>query len=187
MLPQGTPKESKNKMKKILIAILFLLATGTAFSQVATVARRSTESAPIFSCIFTDVDSIVATNVYTSDWFDISAMQSQSLYLADSLYSPATTTADTVLVILRGRYQFGKEGTTTKQAYIRCDTITVFSNVVAVNTMSLSTYAPEVQFEIRNKTTTVASQNRNNKKLYLNLFSNTTNYLRPHPTYGNLP
>lgn len=175
-------EEYKKNMKKIIAMVLLVIAFGGVYSQTDVTVRTS-ESAPIFRAAFTDVDSIVASNVYYSEPFDISSIQSQTLYLTDSLYSAATTTADTVLVILQGIFDYGN----SKKSYIRLDTAVIVSNVTAQNTLSLTAYAPEVRFEIRNKTTTVASQNRNNKVLYLNLFANTTNYLRERRSFGNLP
>jgi hypothetical protein len=171
-------------MKKIIIAILLMFVFSGVYAQSVTVQEGSTKSTPVISAKFTDVDSVVATNIYVSNWFDLTALQGQTIYLTDSLYSVATTTADTVLVIIQGRFSVPNTG---QYFQVNQDTITVFSNVVAQNTLSLSSYAPESRFLVKNKTTTVASQNRNNKVLWLNLFGNTTNYLRPHKNYGNLP
>ena len=171
-------EESNTEMKKIIIVILLLFTVASAYSQVATWQRRATESGPVFYIIFTDVDSL-STEADASNFIDISAIQGQTIYLSDSLYSGATTTGDTCFIIFQGRYEFGN----SKSAQLNIDTITVVSNVVAQNALSLSGYGPDVRVLIKNKNATA----RNNKQLYLNLFANTTNYLRDRKSYGNLP
>lgn len=155
------------------------------YAQNATVTRSNTESAPRFGIKFTQTDSLTNTVLF-SDWFDASAILGQTLYLTDSLVAKGAR--DTVNIFIQGRGQVGSQ-----YVQLNLDTIlTVVGGVegasssagVTQTLLSLSGYMSEVRFRVDNKS---SSGNPRKYTLWLSLLANTTNYLRPHRTYGNLP
>jgi len=174
-------EEYKTTMKKIIIAILLLFAVSNVFSQTVF-QRRSTESAPFFSWYFNQTDTL-GSKIISSDWFDASAIIGQTVYVTDSLYSLGG--ADTVVIYLYGR-------TTGDYKYqMLIDTIgispLITSNAtiqVLQETLQNTKYFPEMRWVIQNKS---SGGNPRKFKLFLSMYANTTNYLRPHKQYGNLP
>lgn len=160
-------EEYKIKMKKIIIAILLLFAVSNVFSQ-ATFTTEYTQSSPVFKVKMSADTSI--TEKY-SDWADFSAIAGQTCYLLDSLKMFST---DSVLITIQGRVIVS--GT---PVIITCATQYVNTGIEA-NGLTWTTYAPEYRYKI--------TQPRLKSWVgWFGLYANTTNYLRPHKRYGNLP
>jgi hypothetical protein len=172
-------------MKKFIIAILLMFTITGAYSQNAFVTVKNTQSAPFVTVKFSQTDS-TAGAIVVSDWFDASALIGQTLYLTDSLV--ANGARDTVNVFIQGRTLIGSQ-----YVQFNLDTVSTIVGAITGSTstsgitqtlLSLSGTSPEIRFRVDNKTPIT---NPRKYTLWLALIGNTTNYLRDHKTYGNLP
>lgn len=165
------------KIKNIVLVLFLFAITTIGYSQVK-VYKHYTESAPMFSAKFSDVDSL---STLGTDWFDATAILGQTLYLADSVYSADT---GTFRFIIQGRYKvsYVSGGSVSSIYFVKnLDTVSSSANGVVINTLSLSAFAPECRIIMKPNSTV-----RNNSVVWWLMFANTTNYLREQKSYGNI-
>lgn len=168
---------------KNLIVILLLFISSLSFGQ-AKVYPDHNDNAPTFSVKFPDLDSL--SYPYYSDWFDMSALMGQTVYLSDSIYSAAASQADTLRIIIEGRNPV-RSPTGTTYLYEQLDTLFLAANLSQPNTLSLSSFSKDVRLRINDGTTGSGAVNTSNIQAWFYVFANTTNYLRERKGYGYLP
>jgi hypothetical protein len=136
-------------MKKIFISLILaivLFAGGNAFSQNVSIDERF-YNAGIGFLGYTAVDTLNTTQ-YTTSFFDISLIDGQTMYFTYDYYTPATTGADTLYVIVQS-----KVGDATGSMTFNLDTLTIVSNITAntpsQTTFSFTSYHPTCRLIIR--------------------------------------
>ena len=157
-------------MKKLILIILLLTAT-IGFAQT-TVYKQTFDGAKTWGMYFTDIDS-ATTNIYYSDWFDISSVDNQTLYFLYSAISGTGKWDDSLLVITQVRVPYGLAD--TAYMVINADTnILVCSAGDSIKTVTLTptAFAPWVrlyvtQYAVGTLGTALRNSNRNSLNVRL--------------------
>jgi hypothetical protein len=154
-------------MKKLFL-IIFLLTAVIGFSQT-DVYRQTFDGGATWGFYFTDIDS-ATTNIYYTEYFDISSVDNQTLYLMYDAVSSTGKHDDSLIVILQGRTPFGLADT----AYIAYNLDTLLLKCAAADTsnfatMSLTAYSPWVRLRVTQYVGSSGVRNDNRNSLNVRL------------------
>jgi hypothetical protein len=154
-------------MKKLFL-IIFLLTAVIGFSQT-TVYKQTFDGATVWGFYFTDIDS-ATTNIYYSNYFDISTVDNQTLYLTYSAISGTGKHDDSLLVLIQGRTPYGLADTAymvfnLDSQIVKCSA----GDSIKQATLSLTGYAPWVRIYVTQYVGSSGVRNDNRNSLNIRL------------------
>lgn len=176
-------------MKKIIltIALLFAFAGGLKAQTVETFENFDGVS---FGFYNGDVDSVETIN---SGYFDVSLVDNQPLYLTylfGAGTGGGTITNDSVTLIIQSRTPYKTSPSATSFSYLtrNVDTLIIVGGTApSFTTLSLTSYGPEIRFNLVTVDGGTGTANQNNRTIALCLYARALDrapFMRKH--YGNL-
>ena len=157
-------------MKRIFLAILMLVAT-VSFAQKVSFNTDFYNAGVGFTGYWSDVDSWATADssalTYTSEYFDITPIDGQTLYMTYNFYTSGNTN-DSLILYIQGVWGDGTMA-------LNLDTVILVGTNTSLATQvvpSITAYAPMVRVSFVQPTTgAFATKNAQNGKLRLNFYA----------------